>query len=107
MPTNNPFNTISSLKVGRKTVKYYSLNRLEGAIGVDTSRLPFSIKILLENILRHCDGKIATEEDVHALARWKPEKPEAREIPYMPARVILQDFTGVPCVADLAAMRDA
>ena len=107
MPTNNPFNTISSLKVGRKTVKYYSLNRLEGAIGVDTSRLPFSIKILLENILRHCDGRIATEEDVHALAKWNPEKPEARESPYMPARVILQDFTGVPCVADLAAMRDA
>ncbi len=107
MPANNPFNTISSLKVGRKTIKYFSLSRLEGAIGVDTSRLPFSIKILLENILRHCDGRIATEEDVHALARWNPEKPEAREIPYMPARVILQDFTGVPCVADLAAMRDA
>ncbi|HWP92135.1 MAG TPA: aconitate hydratase AcnA [Thermodesulfobacteriota bacterium] len=107
MPTNNPFNTISALKVGRKTVKYYSLNRLEGAIGVDTSRLPFSIKILLENLLRHCDGRIATEEDVHALSKWNPEKPEAREIPYMPARVILQDFTGVPCVADLAAMRDA
>ncbi len=107
MPKNNPFNTISSLKAGRKTIKYYSLKRLESAIGADTSRLPFSIKILLENILRHCDGNLATEEDVLALARWNPNMPEAKEIPYMPARVILQDFTGVPCVADLAAMRSA
>ncbi|MBI2487044.1 MAG: aconitate hydratase AcnA [Deltaproteobacteria bacterium] len=107
MPDNNPFDTISSLKVGRKTVKYFSLNRLENAISVDTSRLPFSIKILLENILRHCDGNIATEEDVLALTKWNPKKLEAKEIPYMPARVILQDFTGVPCVVDLAAMRSA
>jgi len=107
MPKDNPLDTIDSLRVGRKTIKFYSLNRLEKAISVDISRLPFSIKVLLENILRHCDGYIATEEDVLALARWNPRKPETKEIPFMPARVILQDFTGVPCVADLAAMRSA
>ncbi|MGH7792191.1 MAG: aconitase family protein, partial [Thermodesulfobacteriota bacterium] len=107
MPEYNPFNTVDSIKVGRKTVKFYSLSRLEKAITVDTSRLPFSIKILLENILRHCDGRLATEEDVIALAKWNPKKLDPKEIPYMPARVILQDFTGVPCVVDLAAMRSA
>lgn len=107
MPKNNPFNTVDSIKAGRKAVKFYSLSRLENAISVDTSRLPFSIKILLENILRHCDGRLATEEDVIALAKWSPKKLEPKEIPYMPARVILQDFTGVPCVVDLAAMRSA
>jgi aconitate hydratase len=107
MAKNNPFNSVDSLKVGRKAIKFYSLRRLENAISMDTSRLPFSIKILLENILRHCDGHLATEEDVIALAKWDPNMPEAKEIPYMPARVILQDFTGVPCVVDLAAMRSA
>jgi aconitate hydratase len=107
MPKNNPFNTVDSLKIGRKQIKFYSLSRLEKAINVDISLLPFSIKILLENVLRHCDGRLATEEDVIALAKWNPKKLEAKEIPYMPARVILQDFTGVPCVVDLAAMRSA
>jgi aconitate hydratase len=107
MSKSNPFDAVSSLKVGRGKVKFYSLERLENAIGVSISRLPVSIKILLENVLRHCDGKLVTEEDVIALARWNPKKPEAKEIPYMPARVILQDFTGVPCVVDLAAMRSA
>ncbi len=105
---NNPFDVASSLKVvGRGKIRFYSLERLESAIGVDISRLPCSIKILLENVLRHCDGGLVTEEDVYALARWNAKKPEAKEIPYIPARVILQDFTGVPCVADLAAMRSA
>lgn len=107
MAKNNPFDAVDSLRVGHKTIKFYSLSRLEKAVGVDISRLPFSIRVLIENVLRHCDGHIATEEEVLALARWNPKNPEAKEIPFMPARVILQDFTGVPCVADLAAMRSA
>lgn len=107
MAKNNPFDTISSLKTGYGTMKFYSLGRLEKAIGVNISGLPFSIKILLENVLRYCDGHIAIEEDVRALANWNPKAPEEIEIPFTPARVILQDFTGVPCVADLAAMRSA
>lgn len=107
MARNNPFDTISSLKTQYGTMNFYSLKRLEKAIGANVSRLPISIKILLENVLRHCDGGIATEEDIRALANWNPKVTEDREIPFTPARVILQDFTGVPCVADLAAMRSA
>jgi aconitate hydratase len=107
MAKNHPFDTISSLKTGYGAMKFYSLERLEKAIGANVSQLPFSIKILLENVLRHCDGRIATEEDIRALSNWNPKAPEEREIPFTPARVILQDFTGVPCVADLAAMRSA
>lgn len=107
MAKNDPFDTISSLKTQYGTMNFYSLERLEKAIGANASRLPFSIKILLENLLRHCDGRIATEEDIRGLANWNPKAPEDREIPFTPARVILQDFTGVPCVADLAAMRSA
>ncbi len=107
MAKNDPFNAISSLKTQYGTMNFYSLERLEKAIGANVSRLPFSIKILLENVLRHCDGHIATEEDIRALAHWSPKVTEDREIPFTPARVILQDFTGVPCVADLAAMRSA
>lgn len=107
MARNNPFDTISSLKTQYGTMNFYSLKRLEKAIGANVSQLPISIKILLENVLRHCDGGIATEEDIRALANWNPKVTEDREIPFTPARVILQDFTGVPCVADLAAMRSA
>lgn len=107
MAKNNPFDTISSLKTEYGTMNFYSLERLEKAIGADISRLPFSIKILLENVIRYCDGHIVTEEDILALANWNPKVPVEREIPFIPARVILQDFTGVPCVADLAAMRSA
>ncbi|MGE5445037.1 MAG: aconitate hydratase AcnA [Ignavibacteriales bacterium] len=107
MAKNDPFDTISSLKTQYGTMNFYSLERLEKAIGANASRLPFSIKILLENLLRHCDGRITTEEDIRGLANWNPKAPEDREIPFTPARVILQDFTGVPCVADLAAMRSA
>jgi aconitate hydratase len=83
----------------------FHLERLEKAGLPSISRLPFSIKILLEAALRNCDGRITTEEDVEALARWNAKKPGSKEVPFLPARVILQDFTGVPAVVDLAAMR--
>ena len=107
MAKKNPFDTIASLKTSFETVNFYSLERLGNALKVDISRLPFSIKILIENVLRHCDGNLVTENDVSAISHWNAKKSEGREIPFLPARVVLQDFTGVPCVADLAAMRSA
>jgi aconitate hydratase len=85
----------------------YRLDRLEKTGLGTVSRLPFSIKILLEAVLRHADGDLITEEDVATLAGWKAEQRVAREVPFKPARVILQDFTGVPAVVDLASMRSA
>jgi aconitate hydratase len=90
---------------GRATI--YRLDCLEKAGLGAVSRLPFSIKVLLESLLRNCDGVLVTEEDVKTLAAWDPKNPAAREVPFKPARVILQDFTGVPAVVDLAAMRSA
>ena len=69
--------------------------------------MPFSIKVLLESVLRNCDGALITEQDVAGLAAWNAKSPAAREVPFKPARVILQDFTGVPAIVDLAAMRSA
>ncbi|RMH01143.1 MAG: aconitate hydratase AcnA [Chloroflexi bacterium] len=86
-------------------IHYYRLNTLSNLANID--RLPFSIKILLEALLRNCDGRIITPEDVEGLARWNAKKPAQLEIPFKPARVILQDFTGVPAVVDLAALRSA
>ena len=89
------------------SVQYYSLAALSER-GIDLTRLPYSVKVLLENVLRHIDGLNVTEEDALALARWDPNgDAPARVFPFMPARVILQDFTGVPAVVDLAAMRAA
>ena len=105
MALTNNLDTLSDLTVGDKTYKIYSLAKLESRYGVSISRLPFSIRILLENVLRNLDGKTITEQHVESLAKWDPSNTEPREIPYNPARVILQDFTGVPCVVDLAAMR--
>ncbi len=87
-------------------ISYYSLSRLEQAGLANLSRLPYSIKILLESVLRNCDGYAITREHVLSLANWQPQGTR-QEIPYKPARVILQDFTGVPALVDLAAMRDA
>src|SRR5581483_5969338 len=86
----------------------YRLDKL-AALGIapNLDRLPFSIKILLEALLRHLDNYIVTEQDVKNLAAWNAEQPAHVELPFMPARVVMQDFTGVPCVVDLAAMRDA
>jgi len=85
----------------------YRLDRLEKAGAGAVSRLPFSIKVLLECLLRNCDGVLVGEEDVKTLAAWNAKNPAAHEVPFKPARVILQDFTGVPAVVDLAAMRSA
>ena len=96
----------STREAGR--VYIYSLNKLQAAGGIsDLSRLPYSIKVLLEAVLRECDGNEVTEEDVLNLANWHAKQPAQVEIPFKPARVILQDFTGVPSLVDLAAMRSA
>src|SRR5947209_1710227 len=95
------------LKVGTKSYVHYSLPAAEknGLRGI--SRLPFSMKVLLENLLRHEDGRTVTKDDIQAVAKWLKTKSSDREIAYRPARVLMQDFTGVPAVVDLAAMRDA
>ena len=103
--STNTLNTYSTFKTSSGTIDFYSLMLLEKELGVDTSRLPVSIRILLENVLRNFDDNIVTLENIRSLAFWNPEKPENSEIPFKPSRVILQDFTGVPCVVDLAAMR--
>ncbi len=102
----NSFNTRSTLKVGSKEYEIYRLDALDQQ-GISTKHLPFSLRILLENLLRTEDGRNVTKEEIRALAGWnKNSKPE-KEIAFTPSRVLLQDFTGVPCVVDLAAMRDA
>jgi aconitate hydratase len=90
-----------------KTAKLYSLPALEEAGIAKISRLPVSIRIVLESVLRNCDGKKISEQDVTALARWNAKDPAPEEIPFVVARIVLQDFTGVPLLVDLAAMRDA
>jgi aconitate hydratase len=99
------FNAKSTLQVGSKSYTYYDLTKLEGQYKV--SRLPYAYKVLLENLLRHEDGVNITQDTVAALAGADLKKLPAKDIDFTPARVILQDFTGVPCVVDLAAMRDA
>jgi aconitate hydratase len=103
---NDSFNTRSTLTVGSRTYTYYSLPRAADSLG-DISRLPFSMKVLLENLLRFEDGETVKPKDLHAMADWLKERRVNREIQYRPARVLMQDFTGVPAVVDLAAMRDA
>ncbi len=98
--------TRSTLDVGGRTMAYYSLDKAAAKLG-DISRLPFSMKVLLENLLRFEDGVTVTVEDIQAIVDWQRDPRATREIQYRPARVLMQDFTGVPCVVDLAAMRDA
>ncbi|KZE18073.1 MULTISPECIES: aconitate hydratase AcnA [Sphingomonas] len=98
--------TRDTLTVGGKTYSYYSLAKASAKLG-DVSRLPFSMKVLLENMLRFEDGVTVTGEDAQAIVDWQKDARSDREIQYRPARVLMQDFTGVPCVVDLAAMRDA
>ncbi|MCS6836090.1 MAG: aconitate hydratase AcnA [Anaerolineae bacterium] len=103
---NNPFGARDTFDTGHGRAVIYRLGALqERGIG-HVERLPFSMKVLLENALRHLDGREVTEQDVENIARWDG-KPSTTEIPFKPARVILQDFTGVPCVVDLAALRSA
>jgi len=100
------FGARGTLRVGAREFEIFRLAALQDA-GAEPSRLPYCLKILLENLLRREDGVTVTREDILALANWDPKRPTQREIAYMPARVVLQDFTGVPCVVNLAAMRDA
>jgi len=103
---HNLFDTLREFKpAAGKTGKYYSLPALQKAGIGKISRLPMSIRIVLESVLRNCDGKKVTEEHVRQLASWKPHAPRTEEIPFVVARIVLQDFTGVPLLADLAAMR--
>ncbi|MDJ0949270.1 MAG: aconitate hydratase AcnA [Alphaproteobacteria bacterium] len=99
-------NTRRTLEVDGESYDYFSLEAAAAALG-DVSRLPFSLKVLLENLLRFEDGRTVTVEDVKAMAGWLEARRSDREIAYRPARVLMQDFTGVPAVVDLAAMRDA
>jgi aconitate hydratase len=103
---HNSFNTLQEFKIGKNTGQYYSLPALGKALGIAVERLPVSIRIVLEAVLRNVDGKKVTEEHVRELANWKPNAPRENEIPFIVARVVLQDFTGVPLLADLAAMRN-
>ncbi|MBC7685507.1 MAG: aconitate hydratase, partial [Bdellovibrionales bacterium] len=105
--SRNTLNTLKDFKLSAgKKGKFYSLPALEKSLGVNVSRLPVSIRIVLESVLRNCDGKKVTEEHVKQLANWSPTGDRTDEIPFVVARVVLQDFTGVPLLADLAAMRN-
>ncbi len=99
--------TRRTLKVGNRSYDYFSIKAAEKAVGGEFSRLPVSLKILLENLLRHEDDRTVTVDDVRALDTWVKKRSSDREIAYRPARVLMQDFTGVPAVVDLAAMRSA
>src|ERR1041384_6456147 len=107
MPTLNSFATRTEINVDGQSVQIYSLPALEKAGFSGVARLPYSMKILLENLLRREDNAFVKSDDIRALAEWKADGGIEKEISFMPARVLLQDFTGVPCVVDLAAMRDA
>src|SRR3989338_8186923 len=103
----NSFATRAPLRVGAHSYDIFRLEALEKAGVGNLSRVPFCLKILLENLLRNEDGRFVKKEDIENLALWDPAAANEREIAFMPARVLLQDFTGVPAVADLAVMRDA
>ncbi len=107
IPTGqDSLDTRSTLTAGGKTFAYYSLPKAAEQLG-NVDRLPFSMKVLLENLLRFEDGQTVTRDDLQAMVDWQKERTISREIQYRPARVLMQDFTGVPAVVDLAAMRDA
>ncbi len=102
----NSFGSRSELKSGNRTYEIFRLSALAKK-GIQLERLPYSLRILLENLLRHEDGNSVTADDIEFLAKWDAKAEPSREIAYMPARVLMQDFTGVPAIVDLAAMRDA
>ncbi|MBW9335319.1 MULTISPECIES: aconitate hydratase AcnA [Herbaspirillum] len=105
--SRNTLNTLKEFPIsGSKKGKFYSLPALQKSLGVNISRLPVSIRIVLESVLRNCDGQKVTEEHVKQLANWGAKAARVDEIPFVVARVVLQDFTGVPLLADLAAMRN-
>ena len=104
--SKNSFSSRATLRVGSDSFEIYRLDALSKTGIGNVERLPFSLKVLLENLLRHEDSHFVQTDDIPALASWDPANSE-KEVSFMPARVLLQDFTGVPCVVDLAAMRDA
>src|SRR5947199_3795761 len=105
---HSTLNTLDTFKTGAGTSgRFHSLPKLEAAGIARVSRLPISIRIVLESVLRNVDGKKITEDDVRALANWGANAERNEEIPFMVARILLQDFTGVPLLVDLAAMRSA
>ena len=106
--SHNLFNTLQSFTLGNgKPGKFYSLPALEQAGIGPISKLPVSIRLVLESVLRNCDGKKVSEANVRELANWQPTATRTEEIPFVVARIVLQDFTGVPLLVDLAAMRSA
>jgi aconitate hydratase len=107
MQGQNSYKTKTTLIEAGQSYTIYSLPLLEKSIGRSLSRLPFSLRILLENLLRLEDGRVVRKQDIEAIVDWNPAATPDKEIAFMPARVILQDFTGVPCIVDLAVMRDA
>ncbi|MGH8627604.1 MAG: aconitase family protein, partial [Gammaproteobacteria bacterium] len=105
---NSTFNSLQSFNLhAGASAKFYSLPQLEKENVGPISKLPVSIRIVLESVLRNMDGKRITEDDIRALANWEPNAKRTEEIPFVVARVLLQDFTGVPLLVDLAAMRSA
>src|SRR3954453_19882174 len=102
MASQDSFGARSTLTVGDRSYEVFRLNKVEGA-----ADLPYSLKVLLENLLRTEDGANITADHVRALAGWDPQAEPDTEIQFTPARVLMQDFTGVPCIVDLAAMREA
>ena len=104
----NPFKTLQTFDVGNgKQGSFHSLPQLEKSGVGPISKLPISIRIVLESVLRNCDGKKVSEASVRELANWQPNAERTEEIPFVVARIVLQDFTGVPLLVDLAAMRAA
>ena len=104
---HNLFDTLQTFDTGAgQSAQFYSLPQLEKQ-GFNLTRLPVSIRIVLESVLRNCDGEKISEDDVKTLANWKPNAERTEEIPFVVARIVLQDFTGVPLLVDLAAMRAA
>lgn len=104
---NDVFRARKSFSINGKTYNYYSLKALEDAGIGQVSRLPYSIKVLLESVLRQVDGRVITKEHVENLAKWGTDEIKNLDVPFKPSRVILQDFTGVPAVVDLASLRKA
>ena len=106
MGSVDSFGARADLQVGGRSYQIYRLDAVTGD-GLDVAGLPYSLKVLLENLLRTEDGENITADDIRALAGWEAEAEPSEEIQYTPARVIMQDFTGVPAVVDLATMREA
>ena len=106
-PLVDPFESRATFETGAGEASYFRLSRLDDLGLCSNQKLPYSIRVLLESVLRNCDGFAVTEDDVRNLAAWNADAPPSHEVPFKPSRVVLQDFTGVPAVVDLAAMRNA